>query len=117
MLTGPDVVAALAGTFTATSSLDLPERLMRALEAAAAEGGDLRGRQSAALKVVTTEDYPYLDLRVDEHPDPVAELRRVYDVARSQLEPFVRMFPTRSDPAGRYDPATWNRVGLPPDQR
>jgi uncharacterized Ntn-hydrolase superfamily protein len=117
MLTGPEVVAALANSFTATSALDLPERLMRALEAAAAQGGDLRGRQSAALKVITTEDYPYLDLRVDEHPDPVTELRRVYTVARSHLEPFVRMFPTRADPAGTYDHATWTRVGLPPAAR
>ena len=49
---------------------------MRALEAGQRAGGDMRGKQSAALKVVGTEAYARVDLRVDEHPEPVAELRR-----------------------------------------
>ena len=54
-------------------------------------------RQSAALRVVSTEPYPYLDLRVDGHPDPVAELRRVYEVAKVELLPSVDALPTRDN--------------------
>lgn len=53
-------------------------------------GGDFRGKQSAALKVVDPEAYASVDLRVDEHTQPVAELRRVFRIARQQLFPFVR---------------------------
>jgi uncharacterized Ntn-hydrolase superfamily protein len=76
----------------------LSERLVRSLEAGQAAGGDRRGRQSAALRVVSTEPYPYLDLRVDDHPDPVVELRRVYEVAKVELLPFVDALPTRDNP-------------------
>ncbi|MFO7588838.1 MAG: DUF1028 domain-containing protein [Gemmatimonadota bacterium] len=68
---------------------DLAERLMRALEAAEAEGGDIRGRQSAALLVVAAEPSgrPWadrlFDLRVEDHPDPLVELRRLLGVARA----------------------------------
>jgi uncharacterized Ntn-hydrolase superfamily protein len=68
---------------------DLAERMVVALEAAEGEGGDLRGRQSAALVVVApratgrpTEDRVF-DLRVDDHPDPVAELRRLLGLRRA----------------------------------
>ena len=76
----------------------LAERLVRSLEAGQAAGGDRRGRQSAALRVVNTEPYPYLDLRVEDHSDPVAELRRVYEVAKVELLPFVEALPTRENP-------------------
>jgi len=65
---------------------ELSRRLLAALEAAEREGGDIRGRQSAALIVVAARatgrpmtDKP-VDLRVDDHPDPVRELRRLLDV-------------------------------------
>jgi uncharacterized Ntn-hydrolase superfamily protein len=58
--------------------------------------------QSAALYVVRSEPYPYLDLRVDEHSDPVAELRRVYEVAKKELLPFVEAMPTRENPKGNF---------------
>ncbi len=47
---------------------------------------------------MSTEPYPYHDLRVDDHPDPVAELRRVYEVAKVELLPFVDALPTRDSP-------------------
>ena len=107
MLTGEDTVNAMAAAFdasaTTTANAPLAERLLSALEAGQAAGGDKRGRQSAALKVVGDEAYALLDLRVDEHPDPVAELRRVYGVAQRQLAPFVAGMPTRDDP-GRAPP-------------
>ena len=81
----------------------LGERLLSALEAGQAAGGDRRGRQSAALYVHTGNPYPYLDLRVDEHGDPVAELRRVHGVAERELLPFVEALPTRANPLGAFD--------------
>jgi uncharacterized Ntn-hydrolase superfamily protein len=89
MLTGGAVLVAMSQAFSAARGLPLDERLLRALEAGQAAGGDKRGRQSAALAVIGVEEYRRVDLRVDEHPDPVAELRRVYEVARVQLAPFV----------------------------
>lgn len=95
MLTSPEVLRAMADALAADRDAPLEERLMQALEAAQAVGGDKRGRQSAAISVVGVEFYPRVDLRVDEHPDPVAELRRVLDVASDQLAPFVDGMPRR----------------------
>jgi hypothetical protein len=53
------------------------QRLLASLRAGEAAGGDKRGKQSAALRIHTTEEYPALDLRVDDHPDPLAELARL----------------------------------------
>jgi uncharacterized Ntn-hydrolase superfamily protein len=77
-------VDALAETFEASAGKPLAERLLDCLDAAEAAGGDSRGRQSAALLVVERDGgYAGLsdvlvDLRVDDHPDPLAELRRIY---------------------------------------
>jgi uncharacterized Ntn-hydrolase superfamily protein len=98
-------------------NLDLAERLVRVLEAGQAAGGDRRGRQSAALSVVNTEDYPYVSVRVDAHPDPVAELRRIFEIVKLQLLPLVETLPTRSDPAGRLDPLVTEMLSRPPDER
>jgi len=87
MMERPTVPGAMAAAFE-TSEGDLTERILRALEAAEGEGGDIRGRQSAALKVVTGaptqkawEDVTF-DLRVDDHPTPLPELRRLVDLER-----------------------------------
>jgi uncharacterized Ntn-hydrolase superfamily protein len=77
-------VDALAETFEGSSGAPLAERLLDCLDAAEAAGGDSRGRQSAALLVVERDGgYASLsdvlvDLRVDDHPDPLVELRRIY---------------------------------------
>ena len=77
-------VDALAETFEATNAMTLAERLLDCLDAAEAAGGDSRGRQSAALLVVERDGgYAALsdtlvDLRVDDHPDPLVELRRLF---------------------------------------
>lgn len=99
MLTGPEVLEAMSAAFAQDPGMPLGERLMRALEAAQASGGDKRGRQSAALSVWGAEVYPLLDLRVDEHGDPVAELRRVLGVAEAQLVPFLAGMPRQGHPA------------------
>jgi len=100
MLIGEPTVAAMAEAFQRTKDISLPERLIAVLEAGQAGGGDKRGRQSAAVKVYYKEEFPYLDLRVDEHRHPVAELRRVFEVARHQLLPFVDGMPSRKNPLG-----------------
>lgn len=97
MLTGPAVVDAMAQAMTQAGPLE--ERLMRALEAAQAAGGDKRGRQSAALAVIGAEDYRRVDLRVDLDEDPVAQLRRVLTVATAQLAPFIAGMPRRGERA------------------
>ncbi|KEO83667.1 DUF1028 domain-containing protein [Tumebacillus flagellatus] len=84
LLTGPEVVQGVAATFSA-STAPFEERLIQALEAGQHAGGDKRGKQSAALLVVDTEDFPYVDIRVDDNPEPLKELRRLYDIHKNGL--------------------------------
>jgi uncharacterized Ntn-hydrolase superfamily protein len=100
LLVGEEVVVAMAGAFEASEGETLAERLVRALEAGQEAGGDKRGRQSAAIRMIEGQPYPYLDLRVDEHPDSVTELRRIYEVAKVELLPFIDALPTRENPSG-----------------
>jgi uncharacterized Ntn-hydrolase superfamily protein len=85
LLAGPEVVAALADTFEATEG-PLVERMLAALQAGDEAGGDRRGRQSAAVIVRQTgggyggNNDILIDLRVDDHPDPVTELQRLYAI-------------------------------------
>jgi uncharacterized Ntn-hydrolase superfamily protein len=102
LVVGEEVVLAMAAAFEASEGEVLPERLMRALEAGQAAGGDKRGKQSAAVTTVKDQPYPYVDLRVDEHPDPIAELRRIYEVFKVQMLPFVEALPTRRKPKGDF---------------
>ena len=103
ILVGERVVTEMARAFEAALNDDLPERLLRALEAGQEAGGDRRGRQSAGIHVVAQEAYPWCDLRVDDHPDPVAELRRVFEVFKRE-EPFWQMMlPRRDDPIPNWD--------------
>ena len=98
MLVGAATIERMAQAAQGSEPLDLAERLMIVLEAGQAAGGDKRGKQSAALKVFHEEQFPWLDLRVDEHRNPVAELRRVFEVAKQQVVPFVKGMPSRTDP-------------------
>ncbi|WP_276957199.1 DUF1028 domain-containing protein [Allomeiothermus silvanus] len=87
ILAGPEVVQALVETFHSRTDLPFPERLTAALLAADRAGGDQRGRQSAALVVVGAgKGYGgmdrWIDLRVDDHPDPCAELERLLGIHR-----------------------------------
>jgi uncharacterized Ntn-hydrolase superfamily protein len=88
ILVSQDTVDALASTFEGNAHLELPERLIECVAAAQAAGGDSRGQQSAALLVVE-KDAGYanlsdviVDLRVDDHPRPITELRRLYALHR-----------------------------------
>src|SRR5579883_2071951 len=83
--------------------LPFAERLIGALDAGQAAGGDKRGKQSAALKIYATEEYPWLDIRVDDHPEPLVELRRLFEESRRKYLVFHRFLPTRNDPSGVFD--------------
>jgi uncharacterized Ntn-hydrolase superfamily protein len=98
ILEGEDVVKAMAHSFDTTLVEELPERLILALEAGQDAGGDRRGRQSAGITVVAEEAYPLCDLRVDDHLDPVPELRRVFEVYKREEVPFLQMMPRRNEP-------------------
>lgn len=102
-LAGGQVVEAMARCFEEAAGQPLAERLLRALEAGKEAGGDRRGEQSAALYLHRGNPYPYLDLRVDQHGEPVAELRRIYQAAGPDLLPFVAALPTRDNPAGAFE--------------
>lgn len=104
MLAGPEVLEATRDAFLATAGLPLAERLLAAMEAGEAAGGDRRGRQSAAIQIASRDPYPDLDLRVDDHPDPLAELRRLHAVWHGYLRHFRRFLPGRGHP-GVFDRA------------
>ncbi len=85
MMAGPDVPGAMAAAYRRHDG-DLTEHLLAALDAAEAVGGDVRGRQSAALRVVPAGGEPWrarFELRVDDHADPLPELRRLVRLARA----------------------------------
>jgi len=103
ILTGEEVVQAMARAFETTRMEELPERLIQALEVGQEAGGDRRGRQSAGIMVVGEESYPWCDLRVDDHTDPVPELRRVFEVYKREEIPFLEMNPRRDDPVPHWD--------------
>jgi uncharacterized Ntn-hydrolase superfamily protein len=107
MLAGEDVLLATRDAFLATAGLPLAERLLAAMDAGEAAGGDKRGRQSAAMQIGSRDPYPDCDLRVDDHPDPLAELRRLYVVWRGYLRHFRGFLPGRDHP-GTYDRAAIN---------
>lgn len=111
MLAGPRVIEDSAAAYEAAQAQGLPfaERLIRALEAGEAAGGDKRGKQSAALLIYTSEDYPFLDLRVDDHEEPLIELRRLYDKSLERFQPFLACLPSRARPSGIFDRAAIER--------
>jgi uncharacterized Ntn-hydrolase superfamily protein len=105
MLAGPQVIEDTAQFYDAARELPFPERLIVAMEAGEAAGGDKRGKQAVALLVCTTEAYPALDLRVDDHENPLAELNRLYAKSLERFQPFVACLPSRARPAGITDRA------------
>jgi uncharacterized Ntn-hydrolase superfamily protein len=109
MLAGPRVVEETLAAFAANGTLALPRRLIAALRAGEAAGGDKRGKQSAALVIHGEEAWPDLDLRVDDHPDPLAELERLEAVSRKYFTHFMRFLPSRRDRVGVTDRAVIER--------
>lgn len=103
MLAGPQVLAETARVFQATEGMPLAERLILAMQAGEEAGGDKRGKQSAALRIHADEDYLQLDLRVDDHEEPLLELRRLYNKSLERFQPFLSCLPGRHNPVGLTD--------------
>lgn len=100
MLAGPQVIEETARVFAAENTLPLPRRFIAALMAGEAAGGDKRGKQSAALLIHDSEEYPLIDLRVDDHADPLVELARLEAVSRQRYIHYRTCMPSRANPAG-----------------
>src|ERR1700712_586568 len=105
MLAGAAVLDDTAKALAANASLPFAPRLIAALKAGEAAGGDKRGKQSAALLIHGEEEWSDLDLRVDDHADPLAELERLEQVSRERWVHFRPFLPTRKNPAGITDRA------------
>jgi uncharacterized Ntn-hydrolase superfamily protein len=102
MLAGAQVLDDTAKTYIARE-LPFPQRLIAAMRSGEAAGGDKRGKQSAALVIYDEDEWSALDLRVDDHADPLAELERLEQVSRERWVHFRRFLPSRKNPAGVTD--------------
>ncbi len=100
MLAGARVIEQTAAFLEANEAMPFARRLIGALQAGEAAGGDKRGKQSAALLIHDGEDYPMLDIRVDDHTDPLAELQRLEQVSRERFIHFRRFMPSKANPHG-----------------
>ena len=105
MLAGAAVLDDTAQAYIANATLPLAQRLIAAMKAGEAAGGDKRGKQSAALVIQGEEEWSDLDLRVDDHTDPLTELERLEQVSRERWVHFRPFLPTRKNPAGITDRA------------
>lgn len=103
MLAGPEVIAETARAFRDGAGQPFARRLIAALKAGEAAGGDKRGKQSASILIHEGQEYPALSLRVDDHADPLAELERLEKVSRERFVHFARFFATAEDPSGTFD--------------
>jgi uncharacterized Ntn-hydrolase superfamily protein len=105
MLAGAGVLDDTAKAYVAGERLPFAQRLIAAMHAGEAAGGDKRGKQSAALRIYGEEEWSALDLRVDDHADPLAELERLEQVSRERWVHFRKYLPSRKNPAGVTDRA------------
>jgi uncharacterized Ntn-hydrolase superfamily protein len=103
MLAGASVLHDTAATYIANGKLPFAQRLIAAMYAGEAAGGDKRGKQSAALLIHGDEEWSALDLRVDDHIDPLSELERLEQISRERWVHFRQFLPTRANPAGVTD--------------
>ena len=110
MLAGAAVLDETVRAYQARSDLPFARRLIQAMRAGEAAGGDKRGRQSAALLIHDGEDYPLYDLRVDDHTDPLDELARLHEVARQRWVHYRRTMPSRDKPSGLVDRGELERL-------
>lgn len=106
MLAGAGVLDDTAKAYVGNAGLPFPRRLIAAMHAGEAAGGDKRGKQSAALLIHGDEEWSELNLRVDDHTDPLRELERLEEVSRERWVHFRAFMPTRKNPAGITDRAT-----------
>jgi uncharacterized Ntn-hydrolase superfamily protein len=109
MLAGTRVLDDSATAYRAAHALPFARRLIAAMQAGESAGGDKRGKQSAALVIYGEEEWSDLDLRVDDHAEPLAELARLEQVSRARWTAFRRCLPSRHDPVGITDRALIDR--------
>jgi uncharacterized Ntn-hydrolase superfamily protein len=105
MLAGPAVLDDTVQAYVANEKLPFAQRLIAAMKAGEAAGGDKRGKQSAALVIYGEEEWPDLDLRVDDHADPLLELERLEQVSRERWVHFAKFLPNKRNPVGIIDRA------------
>lgn len=103
MLAGARVLDETAQAYISGKALPFAQRLIAAMLSGEAAGGDKRGKQSAALVIQGDEEWAALDLRVDDHTDPLSELGRLEQVSRERWVHFRKFLPTRQNPAGITD--------------
>jgi len=103
MLAGPRVLDDTAKVYLANTGMPFAQRLIAAMRAGELAGGDKRGKQSGALLIYGEEEWSDLDLRVDDHADPLAELERLEAVSRERWVHFRKYLPSRKNPAGITD--------------
>ena len=89
ILRNTDVVDAMVQSFEANEDQPLPERLMRAIEAGDAAGGELKQIKSAGLVVAHRESFPFVDLRVDLDPRPLVQLRFLWELYQPTADDYV----------------------------
>jgi uncharacterized Ntn-hydrolase superfamily protein len=94
MLAGPKVIEATSDAYLAGAGKPFAERLITAMQAGEAAGGDKRGRQAAGLVIHREQSHAWLDLRADDHADPLGELARLWDVAQERYVHFAKGMPT-----------------------
>jgi uncharacterized Ntn-hydrolase superfamily protein len=100
LLASGDTLDACVARYAELASEPLVERLLGALEAGEAAGGDSRGARSATVYVVDSEEYPLWDVRIDDHGSPLPELRRVKERFAEELIPQIQKLPTRENTVG-----------------
>jgi uncharacterized Ntn-hydrolase superfamily protein len=103
MLAGASVLEDTAATYITNRTQPFAQRLIAAMYAGEAAGGDKRGKQSAALLIHGDEEWSALDLRVDDHADPLSELERLEQISRERWVHFRQFLPTRANPSGVTD--------------
>jgi uncharacterized Ntn-hydrolase superfamily protein len=105
MLASARVLSETLRTWHEQSGVAFPRRLIAAMQAGEAAGGDRRGKQSACLMIFEADEWSSLDLRVDDSPEPLAELDRLERVSRQEWTIYRKFVPTRSNPEGVTDHA------------
>jgi uncharacterized Ntn-hydrolase superfamily protein len=103
MLAGAQVLDDTKAAYVTNEGLPFAQRLIAAMRSGEAAGGDKRGKQSAALLIYGDEEWSALDLRVDDHTDPLGEIDRLEQVSRKHWVPFRQFLPSRANPAGVTD--------------
>lgn len=105
MLAGPGVINETMAAWQAGAAKPFARRLMDALLAGDKAGGDKRGKQSAAIRIMKTEPWPWIDLRIDDAADPIQDLSHMLDMFLDERAPYYVTLATRDRPAGIFEPS------------